>query len=133
MKKNRRIVASIFWVVLGIGLNIACAVAKLDSFWSGLGSAFIFVGALQLIRWGRYFRSEAYREKVEVESHDERNRYLAGKAWAWAGYLFVMVCAVASIALRVAGQELLATCAGGAVCLILVLYWGSYFILRRKY
>ena len=31
------------------------------------------------------------------------------------------------------GQELLSFAASWAVCLMLVLYWGSYLWLRRKY
>ena len=133
MKNNRRIVVSILWVLLGIGLIVATRIAELDAFWSGMGSAFVFVGALQIFRWVRYARNAEYREKMDTEIHDERNRFLTGKAWAWAGYLFVLIAALASIALRIAGQELLSLAASGALCLILVLYWVSYFILKRKY
>lgn len=133
MKRDRRSFVSIILIALGIGLNVACFVAKLDEFWCGLGTAFVFVGILQLFRWWKYSRDEEYREKVNVEAKDERNRYIAAKAWAWAGYLFVMICAISSIVLRMIGQDLLSLAASGAVCLVLVLYWVSYFILKRKY
>lgn len=133
MKCNRRSLVSIVWIILGVGLIVACVVAKLDDFWSGLGTAFTFIGILQLLRWGKYNRDAQYREKMDIEAKDERNRYIAAKAWAWAGYLFVMICAIASILLRVIGQNLLSIAASGAVCLVLILYWVSYFILRRKY
>jgi len=64
---------------------------------------------------------------------DERNLFLHSKAWAWAGYCFVIIAAVASIVLRIAGQDLLSTAAGFAVCLITVLYWIAYLIERKKY
>ena len=133
MKNNRRIFLSIFWVLLGIGLCIAYFVAKLDEFWNSLGIAFIAVGIVQLIRWGRYMLNPEYREKMEVESKDERNRYLATKAWAWAGYLFVLICAIACIVLHILGQNTLSLVTSSGVCLLILLYWVSYLILKRKY
>ena len=133
MKFDRRILVSIVWVILGIGLITACAITTLDEFWSGMGTALIAVGVLQMLRWVKYARNAEYREKMDVETKDERNRYLAAKAWAWAGYLFVIIGAVASIVLRILGQAMLSTLASGAVCVILALYWISYFVLRKKY
>ena len=64
---------------------------------------------------------------------DERNRFLTGKAWAWAGYLFVLISGVATIALKIAGQDQWSLACSYALCLLLVLYWGSYLVLKRKY
>lgn len=133
MKQDRRILVSILWLVLGIvlfGLSIA---GVIDAFWGGMGSAFLLVGILQMVRFIRLRKDPEYREKKEVEATDERNRFIRNKAWAWAGYLFVLIAAVASIGLKLAGQELLSKAAGLAVCLIVLLYWGSYLLLRKKY
>ena len=131
MKRNKYL--SIFWIVLGAALIACGAAGVLDEYWSGMGGAFAAVGALQILRYVRISRNEAYREKIETENKDERNRFLAGKAWAWAGYLYVLIAAVASIGLRIAGKDEFSVLVSGSVCLILVLYWGSYFALRRKY
>jgi uncharacterized membrane protein len=133
MNAKRKALISLMWIVLGIGLLVACALTQMDSFYSGMGSAFIFVGALQLLRWHKYQKNEAYREKMDTERNDERNRYLAGKAWAWAGYLFVILCAIACIVLRILEQNLLSYAASFAICILVFLYWISYVILRRKY
>lgn len=133
MRFNRRSLVSIMWIVLGIGLNVACYAAKLDEFWSGLGTAFVVVGILQLIRWDKYNKDAQYREKVDIEAKDERNRYISLKAWGWAGYLFVFTGAIASVALRIIGQDILSLAASGAVCFVLILYWICYFVLKRKY
>jgi len=37
------------------------------------------------------------------------------------------------IVFKLIGQELLSTAAAMAVCLMLVLYWGAYMVLKRKY
>lgn len=131
MKRNKYL--SIFWIVLGAALIACGAAGVLDEYWSGMGGAFVAVGAVQIIRYVRLSRNEAYRERIETDSKDERNRFLGGKAWAWAGYLFVIIAAAASVGLRIAGKDELSLMASGSVCLMIVLYWGSYFYLRRKY
>ena len=124
---------SIVYLIIGvllIGLSLA---GMVDEFWNGMGSALLVIGVIQLIRRHRLNKNEAYREKVEIETNDERNKFIRNKAWAWAGYLFVMIMAVASIVLRIFEQDLLSIATSGAVCLMLVLFWGSYVFLKRKY
>ncbi len=133
MKSERRIVLSVVWIVIGavlIGLGFAGVV---DSYWNGMGSGLLIIGILQVLRYSRFKKNEAYREKIETEIGDERNAFIRNKAWAWSGYLFVLILAVGSIVLRIVGQELLATAAGLVVCLMLILYWGSYLILSKRY
>ena len=131
--KMKSYLVSILYLLLGailIGLSFAGIV---DEFWNGMGSALLVMGVIQLIRRYRLEKNEAYREKIEIETNDERNHFIRNKAWAWAGYLFVMIMAVACIVLRIVGQDVLSMAASGAVCLVLVLFWGSYYVLKRKY
>lgn len=124
---------SVLYIILGailIGLSFAGVV---DEFWNGMGFALLIVGVIQLIRRYRLEKNEAYREKMEIETNDERNKFIRNKAWAWAGYLFIMIMAVACIILRIVGQETLSIVASSTVCLMLVLFWGSYHLLKRKY
>ena len=124
---------SIIYIIIGailLGLGFA---GKVDEFWNGMGSALLVIGVIQIIRRYRLDKNEAYREKMEIEPNDERNKFIRNKAWAWAGYLFVMITAVASIVFRIFEQNLLSIAAGGAVCLMILLFWGAYFFLKRKY
>lgn len=133
MKQDKRIIVSIMWVIVGmvlIGLSFAGIV---DEFWSGMGSGLLVVGIMQLVRFYRLKNNEAYREKMEIEASDERNHFIRNKAWAWSGYLFIMIAAVACIVFKIIGQDLLSMVASGSVCLMLVLYWISYIVLKRKY
>ena len=113
-----------------IGLGFA---GITDEFWSGMGSALAMVGSLRLLRSYRLNKNQSYREKMEVEVQDERNQFLRSKAWAWAGYLFILIVGMAVILFKLAGQDLLSMPAGWAVCLMLILYWISYWVLRKKY
>lgn len=133
MKNNRRIILYIVWLVLGIGLIVLGAMDTIDSFWSGMGGGFLVIGILRLFQQLRLRKDTDYREKMETEVTDERNRFIRNKAWAWAGYLFVLMAAVATIVLRIMGQAFLSQCAAFAVSILVLLYWVSYMILRKKY
>ena len=133
MKNRRNLFVYGLYILLGVTL-VALGVAEvIDEFWSGMGGGLLCVGLVRLIWMLRMHKDEAYREKVETEIKDERNAFIRNKAWAWAGYLFILIAAVAVIVLKVVGQELLSMVSSGALCLMLVLYWVSYLILRRKY
>ena len=133
MKKDRRMIVSIIWVVLGTVLIALAFAGVVDMFWNGMGSGLLVVGVIQLLRQYRFSINQSYREKIEIEEKDVRNHFIRNKAWAWSGYLYVLIAAVSCLVLRIVGQNLLSIAASGAVCLMIVLYWISYLILRKKY
>ena len=133
MKQDKRIIVSIMWIIIGVVLIGLSFAGLVDTFWNGMGSGLLVVGIMQLVRFYRLKNNEAYREKMEIEASDERNHFIRNKAWAWSGYLFIMIAAVACIVFKIIGQDLLSMVASGSVCLMLVLYWISYIVLKRKY
>ena len=133
MKNDKRIIACIVYMVIGAALFVLGLLEHLDSFWSGMGGALIAVGAVRIVQYFRFRNNEAYRQQREIEAKDERNRFIANKAWAWAGYLFILIAAISTIVFKLLGQDLLSVAAGFAVCIIALLYWICYLILRKKY
>ena len=133
MKKDRRFIVSICWIVIGAVLMGVSYTGLVDEYWSAMGTALFAIGVIQIIRWIRYWTNDAYKAQVDVEAHDERNRFISGRAWAWAGYLYVLVGAAATVVFRIAGNEELSVMAGISVCILMVLYWISWMLLRRKY
>ena len=134
MYNNKRLALSIFWVVLGLVLFVLAEAEILDSsYFSGMGVAMAVVGTLQVIRNLRYRKDAEYKEKIDIEVTDERNRFLRLQSWAWTGYIVVMVEAAGSIAAHVLGQEIVGQVLSYSVCLIICVYWISWFILSRKY
>ena len=131
--KKKDIVFGVIWLLLGLVLTVLCCLEILDPFWSGAGSALIVIGVVRLLRSYRLSRSEIYREKREVAETDERFHFIRNKAWAWAGYLFIIICALSTIVFKLLNQDLLCMASSGAVCLMLVLFWVSFFILKKKY
>ena len=126
-------IACVVEMILGAALTVCGVLGIVDSYWSGMGGALIVVGAVFLVRQIRYKTDKAYQENIDVQTKDERNKFLGMKAWSWAGYLFMIICAFGSIVLRMVGLDLYSIIASGAVCLLVLLYWFSYLILCRKY
>ena len=133
MRQKVKMSFNIVYVIVGTALIVLSVAEQLDSFWSGMGSALLVVGLINLLKTYRLNKSEEYREKVEIELSDERNQFIRGKAWAWSGYLFVFISAMGGIIFKVMGYDDLSLASSCATCLILVLYWGSFMILKRKY
>lgn len=133
MRKTKRIIASVIWIAIGIVLSACSFFDLVDSYWSGMGAALLVVGVLQLIRFVRYQKDPAYKEAVDTNAQDERNRYIAMKAWSWAGYLLVIIATVASITLRALGYNDYAMIASLCVGIVIFVYWTSYWILQKKY
>ena len=121
-------------IIIGSGL-VGCSLAGVweDSFWSGMGTALLTMGVFFLLRGIKYRKNEEYKEEVDTEANDERNKFLSMKAWSWAGYLFVMICAVAAIVMKILKYDTYVYISAGSICLIMVLYWIVYMILRKKY
>jgi hypothetical protein len=133
MRNDKILIKSIVCLSIGavlFGLGFA---EVLDSFWSGMGGSLIAVGVVRMIQILRYGKDEVYREKVQIERADERNQFIRNKAWAWSGYLFVLITAISTIVCKLVGQELLSMASGFAVCIFVVLYWLCYLVLRKKY
>ena len=130
---KKRTVYYVTLVTIGLTLIVLAFLGKLDEFWNGMGFGLAIVGALRLLKEYRLQKNEAYREQAEIAVTDERNRFIRGKAWSWAGYLFIIITALAVIGFRLAGNMLLSQAAAWAICLMLVLYWGAYHVLKRKY
>ena len=130
---NKRLAASIVEIIIGAILMVCSLCGLVDEYWSGMSVALLVVGIIFLIRQFKYKTNKEYREKYDVERSDERNRYISGKAWAWAGYLFVISGAIGSIAFKLADREDLMKISSFSVCYIIILFWISHTILKRKY
>ncbi len=133
MKYEKRIYLSLFWIVLGLALIICRLIGVLQSdIWQGLGFGWLACGIVQTLRQFRYRTDKDYREKFDIELIDERNRYIATKAWSWAGYGFVLIAGIASIVFLIFRQQLIAQITCYSICLIVFLYWISYLCLKKK-
>ena len=131
---NKRLALTVFWIVLGAVLVVLTVTEVLDSsIYSGMGGALMAVGTLQLIRAVKYRKDSEYREKVDTELGDERNRFLRMKSWSWAGYLTILIEGIGAIIAMILGERTVQLVLSYSVCLVLVIYWVAYVILSKKY
>ena len=133
MKYSRRIVLSIVWILVGAVTVVLGIMGTLDEFWSGFGGALLAVGILQLIRHIRYKTNEEYKDKIDTEINDERNKFLSGRAWAWTGYIMILATAIGAIVFRIMGEDELCSLCATAISLMAIIYLIAYAILKRKY
>lgn len=131
--KSKQLIPLIIYMLIGLVLLVGGLLNILDPFWCNMGGTLLFVGGFRLVRTLIYHFNSKYKEKVDIDVNDERNRFLRARAWSWAGYLFILISAVATITFKVLEMEREMMMCSYAACLILVLYWVSYLILRKKY
>lgn len=132
MSNNRRIFLNIFWIVLGTILIITSKMEMIGDIYIGFGGGLIGVGVVQLFRNIKYRTNKEYKEQVDVEIGDERNRYIRMKAWSWTGYFSVIILGLITIICMVFSQMLYMKISSYALCIVLMLYWVSYVIIKRK-
>lgn len=130
---KRKLIISIIWIVLGI-VFVALDVIGIapDSAFTAIGVAWIIVGALQIYKNIKYHTNEDYKERVDIASTDERNRFIRMKAWSYAGYIFILGSATVSIVLFITGLQVYAQILSYCMCSILVVYYIAYLILQKK-
>ena len=120
--------------MLGAVLVVLTVTEVLDSsIYSGMGGALMAVGTLQLIRAVKYRKDSEYKEKVDTELGDERNRFLRMKSWSWAGYFTILIEGIGAIIAMVLGERTVQLVLSYSICLVLVIYWIAYVILSKKY
>jgi uncharacterized membrane protein len=131
--KKVRMISSILEIIIGVALLTCSYFGLVDEFWSGCGSALLIVGIIFLLRNIKYQTNAQYRDKIDVQINDERNKYISTKAWSWTGYLVVVIAAVGTLIFKFLGKEELMLLCSGFVSLVVLIYWISYCALRKKY
>lgn len=130
---KRKMLVSLLWVIIGITLIVLDFLGVIDNpIYSGMGGGWLVIGVMQCYRNIKYHSNEEYKEKIDIEYSDERNRYIRMKAWSWAGYLFIIGAAIISIVLFVMQQTVYGQIISYCMCAVLILYWVSYIVLQKK-
>jgi hypothetical protein len=128
-----RFALSIFWIVLGGVLMILSVLDIIDgTMFSGLGGGLIAVGALQVFRWTKYEKDADYREKVDVEIGDERNKYISMLSWSYTGYAAIIIAAIGSLIAFILKQDELSHYLTCTFAFMTIIRYITYFIATKK-
>ena len=120
-------------IIIGSILISLSFMGKLDTFWNGVGSALLLIGMIRLLKEHRLNKNEAYRQQVEIYTHDERYQFIRVKAMSWTTYYFIMICAILTFVFYLLNQKFLSMVSSFAICIMLVIYWICYYVLKKKY
>ena len=132
MKKYKNLILNAIYIILGIVLLVLACIEKVNNLFAGFGGGLIGVGAVQLVRSIKYLTNKDYRQKIDIENNDERNRYISMKAWSFAGYAFVIICAVLLVVFLIMNKMLYIKLISIAICALILLYTVFYYIFKNK-
>ncbi len=132
-KLKIRLAFGIGYIVLGLAMIAVSFFVKTDSdFLSSFGLAMSVIGIVKVRQYIRITKTEETIQKQRIAETDERNIAIADKAKSVAFLGYILLASVAVIVLEVLHLTLIATILSATVCVLLVLYWVSYWIIRRK-
>ncbi len=134
-KLRKRLYIAIAYMVIGIVLTLVAFITKTDNYFiSAFGIGLLVNSILRLRQYHRITRDEKSIKQQQIAEADERNRMLLDKAKSWAFYLYIMLTGTVLIILAILGiQDTLVQMIAYSICLLVILYWICYHILKRKY
>lgn len=131
-KLKIRLYTAIAFLILGIGLIIVSCIFPIDnSFIYGLGPAFAVIGIARIKHYFIITKSDERIRKQEIAESDERNISVSNKAKTLAFTLYVIIACVAVIVLEILSISQYTSIITLSVCIMLCIYWISYFIINK--
>ncbi len=132
-KLKVRLFTAIAYIVLGAAMIIISLAIKTENeFISSFGFALIFVGIARIRKHMLITKNDETVKRQEIAETDERNIYIANKAKTFTFSLYIIISCLAAIVLQFFDVSLLSQYIFLSVCLLLIIYWVSYFIIRKK-
>ena len=133
-KLKIRLYTAIAYMVLGAAMIVVfnLVVKNATAFLSSFGFALLVIGFANLRRYRLITKSEETIRSREIAETDERNIFIAHKARSAAFILYTVLTCTAVIVLELLNQTELAMILSGTICVLLVIYWVSYWIIRKR-
>lgn len=131
-KLKIRLFFAIAYIALGIVLIATCAFLKCDNdFLTPYGLALIVIGIARIRNHFRITKNEESIRKQQIKENDERNIAIANKAKSIAFFIYILLASVAVIILQALNYPEIATILSYTVCIMLVIYYITYWIVRK--
>lgn len=132
-KLKIRLYCGIGFTLLGIAIIvISNLIRPANEYLSMFGLCMAVVGINRIRHYFLITKNEETIQKREVAESDERNIYISSKARSIAFYIYVLAVSLAVIVFHILGRQEIAVFLFYTVCLLLVIYWITYFIVRKK-
>lgn len=132
-KLKTRLCFAIAYIVIGIAMIAASFITEnYNEFLSPMGAALLVIGIARVRNHFLITKSDETVKKQQIAETDERNIAISNRAKSVAFNLYVLIACVAVIVLQFMEKSFLASTIGLTVCVLLLIYWISYFIISKK-
>lgn len=133
-KMKQRFVIAVSYIVLGCILVVTGILkGPENSFFSVFGFSLLIMGILRLYRHRKIAATPQAMRKQELAEKDEMTLMIAERARSWSFSLSVTGAGILVIVLQFLGYHEQSQPFAWYVCAMVVLYWISYVLLRKKY
>lgn len=131
-KLKVRLYLAIAYIVAGLTMIVVFNVVKNgNEYLSTLGLALVVIGIVRVRQYRRITKSEETVRKQEILETDERNVAIVQQAKNWAFNILVILLCIAIIVLQFLSLTVYVQLLFGVMCTLLVIYWTSYWIIRK--
>ncbi len=132
-KLKTRLYVAISYIVIGAVMIAASFLTKTtNEFVSSFGFALLVIGIVRIRNHFIITKNDETIKKQEIAETDERNISIANRAKSLSFMVYVFASSIFVIVLQFLEMNQLATIIGFTVCALLIIYWISYFIIRKK-
>ncbi len=132
-KLKTRLWVALIYVALGIIMTVGGTVTKTDnSFISSFGLILAVMGVVRMRNYLIITKNEERIKKQEIMETDERNVSIVNKARSITFTAYVLLLGVAVIVLSLLNMREIAVWISYSIFLLIIIYWISYFIIRKK-
>lgn len=132
-KLKIRLFIAIGYIILGLAMIVTFNLIKTENnFLSSFGFALIIIGIVRIRNYILITKNEETITKRQIAETDERNISIANKAKSISFIIYVILASVSVIVLEVFNKTQLAMIFSGTVCLLIFIYWISYWIISKN-
>lgn len=133
-KLKIRLFTAISYIIIGIALIIVFNIVKTENnFLSSFGFALVMIGVVNVRNYCLITKNEDTIKKHQIAESDERNIAIANKAKSVSFIIYVILACLLVIVLEILNKTQLAMTLSATVCFLILIYWISYWIIRKKF
>lgn len=133
-KKLRiRLYSAIGCVAIGVLMIIISNFTQSDNnFLSSFGLIFAVCGVARIRLYFLITKNDETIEKQRIVESDERNIAISNKAKNIAFSVYIIVTCIAVIVLQFLNKQELVTILSTSICVLVFVYWISYWIINKR-
>ena len=132
-KLKIRLFIAIGYIILGLVMIAAFNIIETENnFLSSFGFALVVIGIVHIRNYINITKNEEKIKKRQIAETDERNIAIANKAKSVSFIIYVILASVSVIVLELLNKTQLAIILSGTIWVLILIYWVSYWIIRKK-